>query len=130
MPQSPALLSTPVRPALATDRAQGFTLIEVLVTLAILSVGLLGLAALQIQGLRGTHDALLQTQAGVLTVAMAERLRAEPLAAQDTRQWQTQLAERLPAGDGSVTTDTATVTVQVRWNDRGTPQHYDLSYTP
>ena len=122
--------STTHNPARAADHSRGFTLIEVLVTLLVLSIGLLGLASLQIQGLRGTHEALLHTQAGTLAVDMAERLRAEPFAAQDLLDWKTQLAQRLPEGDGSVVMDAATVTVQVLWNEHSSPQQYQLSFTP
>ena len=122
--------STTRNPALAANHSHGFTLIEVLVTLLVLSIGLLGLASLQIQGLRGTHEALLHTQAGGLAVDMAERLLAHPLDAQDLQDWKTQLAQRLPEGDGSVVMNAATATVQVFWNEHGLPQQYALSFTP
>lgn len=122
-------------PALAADPAAGFTLIEVLVTLLVLSIGLLGLASLQVQGLRATHEALLHTQANTLAVDMTERLlthtaAADPLDAQDLQDWKTQLAQRLPEGDGSVAMDAALITVQVFWNEHGSSQHYALSFTP
>ena len=41
----------------------GFSIVEVLVALFVLSIGLLGLAALQAQGLRFNHDAYVRTQA-------------------------------------------------------------------
>ena len=44
-------------------RATGFSIVEVLVALIVLAIGLLGLAALQAQGLRFNHDALIRTQA-------------------------------------------------------------------
>lgn len=116
--------------SLAAARASGFTLIEVLVTLLVLSIGLLGLASLQLQGLSGTHAALLHTQAGVLAVDMAERLLAGPLDAPDLQDWKSQLARRLPAGDGSVTSDATAITVQISWTDRGAPQGYALSFAP
>lgn len=117
-------------PTLVTARARGFTLIEVLVAVLVLAIGLLGLASLQLQGLRETHAALLQTQAGVLATDMAERLQAGPLDATDLQDWKTQLARRLPAGDGGVTSDTTANTVQVLWTDRGAEQVYTLSFMP
>jgi len=124
-------ISFPKRdPALAADRTHGFTLIEVLVTLLVLSIGLLGLASLQTQGLRGTHEALLRTQATTLAVDMMERLQADKLGVHDLRDWKIQLAQRLPEGDGNVTKDAALVTVQVSWNERGAPQRFALSFTP
>ena len=41
----------------------GFTLLEVLVAVVVLSVGLLGLASLQVNGLRFNHSAYMRTQA-------------------------------------------------------------------
>jgi len=65
-----------------TSRKQrGFTLLEVLVALIILSIGVLGTAKLQLIGLRGTSDANLQGQATLLANDMAERIRANRQAA-------------------------------------------------
>lgn len=57
----------------------GFTLIEVLVALVVLSIGLLGMAALHIDGVRTSHAALQRTQAVNLAADMADRIRANPL---------------------------------------------------
>ena len=61
----------------------GFTLIEVLVALFVMAVGLLGLASLQLQGLRGTHDAALRNQAVALATDTAEQLYANRLPGSD-----------------------------------------------
>ncbi|GAB6041026.1 type IV pilus modification protein PilV [Endothiovibrio diazotrophicus] len=61
------------RPA---NRSRGFTLLEVLVALLVLSVGLLGLANLQILGLRSTQGAFLRSQATLLAEELAEKMRA------------------------------------------------------
>jgi type IV pilus assembly protein PilV len=53
----------------------GFTLIEVLITMLILAVGVLGIAALQFRGLQYSHDAYLRTQVNNLAFDMAERMR-------------------------------------------------------
>ena len=54
----------------------GFTLIEMLVALLVLSLGLLGLAALQAQSLRYNTDAYLRTQATTLAYDILDRMRA------------------------------------------------------
>ena len=54
----------------------GFTLIEVLVTMIVLSVGLLGTAALQITGIRSATGATSRTQATLLADDIVERMRA------------------------------------------------------
>jgi len=58
--------------------ASGFTMIEVMVALLVLSVGLLGLASLQANGLRQNASAYMRTQAIVLANDMADRMRANP----------------------------------------------------
>ncbi len=62
---------------------QGFTLIEILVSLIILAVGFLGLAALQSSSLQGTQNTYFRTQADLLANDMAERMRANRAAVQD-----------------------------------------------
>ena len=56
--------------------AAGFTLLEVLVAVVVLSVGLLGLASLQVNGLRFNHSAYMRTQATLLAQELADRMRA------------------------------------------------------
>lgn len=58
------------------SRLGGFTLIEILVTLFILAVGLLGLAGLMVDGMRNNQGAYLRTQASILAYDMADRMRA------------------------------------------------------
>lgn len=57
-------------------KIKGFTFLEVLVALLILSVGLLGLASLQATGLKTNHNALLRSQATILAHDIADRMRA------------------------------------------------------
>ena len=54
----------------------GFTMVEVLVTLVILAVGLLGLAGLQATSLRNTESAYQRSQAAILAYDMLDRMRA------------------------------------------------------
>lgn len=62
-------------------RVQGFTLIEVLVTLLILAVGLLGLAGLNARMLNGQFEAYQRSQALRLVEDMSSRIRNNPKAA-------------------------------------------------
>src|SRR5690606_27536649 len=55
---------------------QGITMIEILVTVVIISVGLLGAAAMVINGLESNRNAYLRTQASILAYDMADRIRA------------------------------------------------------
>ena len=54
----------------------GFTLVEVLIALVVLAVGMLGIAALYIEGLRASRTALVRSEAVVLATNMADRIRA------------------------------------------------------
>jgi type IV pilus assembly protein PilV len=124
-------------------RARGFTFVEALVALLVLSIGLLGVAALQLSSLRTIHSASLRSQATLLASDMVDRMRAnrdaalagsydldfddEPdeestvLTVADLVRWKTNLLATLPAGNGSiersVTGGVTTFTVTVRWDD-------------
>jgi len=63
----------------------GLTMLEILVTIIVVSVGLLGIAGLQIAGLKGTRNSALRTEATVLANDMAERMRANMVAVDDNR---------------------------------------------
>ena len=60
------------------NRQQGFTLLEVLIALLILSIGLLGLAALQTTGLRSNEMASMRTTSTMLAYDISDRMRANP----------------------------------------------------
>ncbi len=60
------------------DKERGFSLLEVLVALMVLSIGLLGIATMQVGSLRLGQDALFRTKAVNLTADMADRIRANP----------------------------------------------------
>ena len=64
-----------------SSRARGFSLLEVLIALLVLSVGLLGIAGLQTVSLRFNHQSYERTQATVLMSEMYEKIIANPDAA-------------------------------------------------
>lgn len=71
------------RPPAARHRPHclaGFSLVEALVALLILSVGLLGIAGLFVDSVRNSRSALLRTQAIHLVSDMADRIRANATA--------------------------------------------------
>lgn len=57
-------------------RSDGFTLVEVMVAVLVLSIGLLGIASLQATSLRNNNDASMQTRASYIVSDMADRMRA------------------------------------------------------
>lgn len=90
-----------------TPVCNGFTLIEVLVALLILSVGLLGLAGLQVRSLQYTHSSYQRTWVNIQALDMAERMwthLADPLSEQEA--WQRLNQASLPEWQGAVTTVT------------------------
>ena len=58
----------------------GFSLLELLAALAILALGLLGMAALQLAVMREARTSLLQGEASLLAASLLERVRANPAA--------------------------------------------------
>ena len=61
----------------------GFTLLEVLVALFVLSLGLLGLAGLQTLGIKFNQQSYQRTQAVILAYDMFDRMRANPVGKKD-----------------------------------------------
>lgn len=61
-----------------TPRPRGFSLIEVLVALLVLSIGLLGLAGLQTLGLKFNTQSYQRTQAVLNSYDIIDRIRANP----------------------------------------------------
>lgn len=126
-------------------RQCGFTLLEVLIALVVLSIGLLGIAGLQGIGLRSSHGAYLGSQASLLAYDMADRIRANPqtlatydgfdsaavdcaaqpatpLAAADLAQWACTIEALLPNGSGTIAgvagaDGTIRYTITVEWED-------------
>lgn len=68
------------RPAVAA-RAAGFTIVEVLVSLVILSIGLLGIAKLVLYSAHSNDSAYLRSQATQLAYEILDNMRANPTAA-------------------------------------------------
>ncbi|MDD0844523.1 type IV pilus modification protein PilV [Pseudomonas sp. Gutcm_11s] len=65
------------------SRPNGFTLIEVLVTLVLLTIGMLGLVAMQGRGIQYTSDSAQRNNAVMLANELLEQIRANPSALSD-----------------------------------------------
>ena len=113
---------------------------EVLIALLVLSIGLLGMAALQAVSLKSNHGAYQRTQATFLAYDMMDRMRANrtsalaenynitmatanlsgsTLAVTDVNDWLNNFVSALlPSGDGSIDCDSATsiCTIIVQWD--------------
>lgn len=62
-------------------RQRGFTLLETLIALVVLSVGMLGIASLHVEGLRNGRTASLRTKAISHATDMAEKMRSNRVGA-------------------------------------------------
>ena len=122
----------PPNPSLAFH--SGFTLLEVLVAIIVISIGLLGLAGLQARGMQANHSSMLRTIATYQAYDMADRMRANiqgvnsgaynslsgtpsdpgcvstgctpaTMATSDLYSWNTSNAVLLPSGQGVVCLD-------------------------
>jgi type IV pilus assembly protein PilV len=101
------------------------TLVEVLVTLVLISVGLLGVAALQLTTLKNNQESYVRSQAAMLAADILDRMRsnqtgfnagnydmandatgfdqagtASTVAAADIAAWQASINRLLPGSDG------------------------------
>ncbi len=98
------------------SRQQGFTMIEVLVTVIILSIGLLGLAGLQATSLRNNQSAFLRSQATILAYDIADRIRANGTAAING-DYEFDSSNGLPVSVADCTTSTGCSTAAMAQND-------------
>jgi len=60
------------------SRQCGFTLLEVMISIAILAIGMLGIAGLHMVSIEHNHAAYLRSQAIIITQDIAERMRTNP----------------------------------------------------
>jgi len=64
----------------SSQGSRGFTLLEVLVALVVISVGMLGIAVLYVEGLKAQRTSIFRTSAVNVVAEMADRIRANPTA--------------------------------------------------
>lgn len=125
----------------STQRGQrGIAMMEVLIAFFVLSIGLLGLAGLQIKALQFNQSAFQQSQANIAAYDILERMRMNrgaatggayntggfvnnhspgALADNDLNAWLITISSNLPDGEGSVECDSGLVcVVSVRWTNR------------
>lgn len=65
---------------LMSNRIRGFSLVEVLIALVVMSVGMLGIAGLYVQGLQAGRTSTFRHHAVTLAGDVADRIRANPIA--------------------------------------------------
>jgi type IV pilus assembly protein PilV len=115
-------------------RQAGVSLIEVLVSLLILGIGLLGAAALQMNALKFTDSSTLSSQASFIAYDMMDRIRANPdgnyalaglasapaagdLRTQDLADFAANVKAMGGTNASSITVVGRVVTIVIVWND-------------
>lgn len=121
-------------------RQHGFSLIEILIAVLVVSVGLLGIAGMQVYSLKSNQVAYMRSQAAIMAYDITDRMRANReaamagkyditlaagsasgggLAANDVDGWLQTLADAMPSGDGAVAVNNANgiATITVEWLD-------------
>jgi len=133
--------------AAGSRRIQGFTLVEVLIALIIMSIGMLGIAGLYVHSMQAGRTSLFRHHAVTLVGDIADRIRANPtaavayaggpvdnscvdggvnctpaqMAANDIFLWNAQAADTLPTGTVAIVFNNAVVPptyqITVQWNE-------------
>jgi len=134
---------------MSPNRVSGFTLIEVLIALIIMSVGMLGIAGLYVHSMQAGRTSMFRHHAVTLAGDVADRIRANPrafvayegagannncvaagidctnleMADNDIFLWQQQAADYLPGGSVAIVFDNGvippTYEITVTWNEPG-----------
>ena len=138
---------------------RGFSLVEVLIALVIMSVGMLGIASLYVQSLQAGRTSLFRHNAVTLAGDVADRIRANPtavaayagagadnsciamgincsnvqMAAHDVLLWGQQADDSLPNGNVAITIDNAVnppnYTIAITWDEPVGQQNYTVATT-
>jgi type IV pilus assembly protein PilV len=138
-------------------RNGGFTLIEVLVALVIMSVGMLGIAGLYVHSMQAGRTSILHHNAVTLAGDVADRIRANPtaaaaytaagadnncvlggidctpieMAANDIFVWDEQAVDTLPTGTVTIVFDNAVAPpeyeITIAWEEPGEVLSYVIT---
>jgi type IV pilus assembly protein PilV len=140
-----------------SQRVGGFTLIEVLIALVILSVGMLGIAGLYVTSMQAGRTSILRHNAVTLAGDIADRIRANPragpayalagannncvdggvdctlgqMAAHDIFLWDQQAANTMPNGTVNIVFNNGvappTYQITVAWTEPGEVLNYSIT---
>lgn len=139
-------------------RSSGFTLLEALIALLVLSIGLLGLAGLQSTGSRLSYEAYARSITTLAASEIIEKIRTrtgkldrasrpavvaqyeaaglgacvagESSVAADVGCWNQNIAAQLPDGEGTITDNAdGSFVVSISWYDRENEDRNTVSWT-
>ncbi|MEV3830404.1 type IV pilus modification protein PilV [Aeromonas allosaccharophila] len=116
-------------------RQQGLSLLEIMISVLVLSIGILGMATLQLQALKSNQSALTRTEAtqyaymindmmranrsaalnGQYNVELGGAVSGSSMAVQDLLHWKRVVAG-LPSGDGAVSVSAGRATITIQWD--------------
>lgn len=99
---------------------RGIGMLEVLIAIVVLSIGLIGMASLQISGLRFNRDAFLRSQATVLIYDVIEQMRIDAVNAIDNGAYSasySQAASDVSCNSNNMDASSATTCWQVYMRD-------------
>ena len=112
--------------ALSISREEGFTLIEIMITLVILSIGLLALAGLQISAIKGNSFSRRMTTAVIMAEQTIEQIRSTPYSNIQSQSSSQVVASNMNfhrqvdvTDNTGPSSNTKTVQVTVTWVDGG-----------
>lgn len=133
-----------MKAASSTNANRGFSLVEVLIAMLVLSMGLLGNAGLVAASLKNSNTAYYRSQASIQAADILDRMRANlpndrtsrlteaayyivtlngtcggsGLANTECTEWRQSIAATLPAGTGAVSvSNTGLTTITIQWGN-------------
>ncbi len=128
------------RVASVRQKQQGVAMLEVLIAFFVLSVGLMGLAALQVKAVQYNQGAYMRSQATLAAYDILDRMRlnrpavsgngynitsfgGDPasnsgMVKEDVDAWKAVLAGNLPDGEGKIDCSSNLCTISIQWKDR------------
>jgi len=106
-------------------RQGGFSLIESLISMLVMAIGLLGLAALQIKSVQFSQASMQQSMAAIQATDMAERLWSNLCALNDEavtqtliEEWSAEHGSSMPGWEGDVRRhDAHRYTIEIQWQN-------------
>ncbi len=120
-------------------RQRGFSLLEVLITIVVLSLGLLGFAGLQVYSLKTNRIAMQRSLATMYAYSMIDSMRANrvqalagnynlagfaaaqggggTVALNDVHDWLDAIHSNLPDGQAKITVNGTSATIQIQWSE-------------